>query len=450
MPGFVAKDSPVIAVVGLGVVGIPVACAFARAGFTVRGVDVNVGRVSALNAGRYPLEGREPGLPELVAEVVKSGKFSASSDAASALEGAEFVLVAVQTPFDHATKSPNYAPLASALANVGAHLAPGALVVVESTLAPGTTLGVVIPALEAASGKRAGVDFDVAHVPERVTPGRLLKQLTEWPRVIGGATPRAGERCLALYKHVVKGALDVSDATTAEIVKTGENTYRDVQIAFANELALVCEHLGADAWRVRELMNKDPARNVHKPGAGVGGHCIPKDPWLLMHGVRDVFTPSTILHARKLNDSMPDHMHALVKAALAEAGRALKNATVTLLGVAYLEDTDDIRESPATPLLARLAADGVRVRLHDPYVKKFENRTVSHDLVESLAGADCAVIVTAHDAYTPFPFAQAKVGMATLALVDGRGVATPAEAAEHGFTFRGVGRGSPPTPPSRE
>jgi UDP-N-acetyl-D-mannosaminuronic acid dehydrogenase len=266
-------------------------------------------------------------------------------------------------------------------------------------------------------------------------PGKLLKNLRELSRVCGGSTPETSETMVALYRTVVDGTLNRSDCTTAELVKTAENTYRDVNIAFANELGLICEAVGADFRRVRELVNESPHRDVHLAGAGVGGHCIPKDPWLLVHGIED-FEPKLIAAARARNDSMPLHMARLVEDALEEVGTGIYGATLAILGFAYLENSDDTRNSPSEALIAHLVDWGAKVLVHDPWVPPHNG-----ELWATIAGADAAIIMVAHEAYRDLDLLRLKAVLKTPVLVDGRHVVETDAAQAAGFTFRGVGRG---------
>jgi len=432
----IASRSARLAVVGLGYVGTPVACRFAQEGFAVLGVDVDERRVASLNDGVVPFDGAEPGLAELLADVAARGTLRCTTDY-DALEGVDVVLVAVETPVNNDRK-PGYLALRSALASVGARLWPGALVVVESTLAPGTMDGLVTSVLAESSGLVVGRDLHLAHCPERVMPGKLLQNLAQMSRVVGGTSPEAAETAAALYRCIVDGDLDTTDALTAELVKAGENAYRDVQIAFANEMALLCEDLGADVWRVRELVNKSPGRAMLLPGAGVGGHCIPKDPWLLIANAGDGFAPRLVPAARAVNDGMPLHVAALVRQGLAIADRAVEGARIAVLGYAYLDDSDDDRNSPSAVLVAELEAMGAEVVVHDPWVPAY--RGVS--LEDCTAGADALVVMVAHSAYRELDLVRLAATARTRVLVDGRRLVDRRAAIDAGWTVATLGVGA--------
>lgn len=381
-----------LGVIGLGYVGLPVACMFARAGFRTTGVDVDADRVETIRRGENPIRGIEPGLSELVSEVIRSGRLMCSTDMAD-LRVADVVIVCVQTPVDDSDHLPRYQHLRAALRSLGGVLKDGALVIVESTLAPGTMARVVIPELETAAGGPVGQRFYAGHCPERVMPGRLLYNLENMDRVAGGITPQVGEAMRDLYRHIVRGTVDITDILTAELVKTTENAYRDVQIAFANEVARICEAVGGDVWKVRELVNKSPGRHMLFPGAGVGGHCIPKDPWLLIANAGQA-NPKLIPVARAVNRAMPEHVLDLLAGALAACNLPLEGAVVAVLGYAYREDSDDTRDTPSAAVVELLQQRGAQARIHDPYVPGYQTR-----LEDVLKGAQAAVLMVAHEEY---------------------------------------------------
>ncbi len=421
-----------VGVIGLGYVGLSVATALAQAGFRVVGVDIKAERVSRINAGECPIEGKEPHLPELLASVVRTSLVATTNYAS--LAEADVVLIDVDTPVaaDH---RPRFDALRTACRALGKVMKPGVLVIVESTVEPGTCDNVVAPLLEQASGRALNHGFYLGHCPERIMPGRLLENLRGMSRVCGGSTPSTREAMVALYETVVQAKLTPCDCVTAELVKTAENAYRDVNIAFANELGLICEAVGADFRRVRELVNEAPGRNVLFAGAGVGGHCIPKDPWLLVHGAFG-FTPRLISSARAVNESMPEHMARLVEDALDEVGKPVAGSHVAILGYAYLENSDDTRNSPTASLVGQLESWGARVSIHDPWVPDYVA-----PVGDVVTGADAIVIMVAHDAYRALDLRTLRERMRSPVLVDGRYVIEGTHARDAGFVFRGLGRG---------
>jgi UDP-N-acetyl-D-mannosaminuronic acid dehydrogenase len=471
LPTFKPSNEAVrrIVVIGMGYVGIPCAALLADVpGFRVTGVQRRSKRsgwkIECLNSGNSPFAGDEPGLPELIHRVaVEKGTFHVTDDYA-VCEKADVILIDVQTPTDE-HHVPRYESLREVSERVGRHLQPDTLVIIESTVAPGTTQNVVQPILERESGLKASsvptfqrsnaqTRFFLAFSYERVMPGKLLAYITDFPRVVGGIDEESARRAVALYETIVNEEVSATDVLTAEMSKVIENAYRDVNIAFANEMALACERMGVDAFEIRGLINARPDRNVHRPGAGVGGHCLPKDSWLLAHGVEVYGRGAEVLRliplAREINDGMPGHMLELIEGALGEAGRALPGATVALLGVAYLENADDTRNTPAADLAALLLARGAEVVAHDPHVRVAEWERALDDaldvpltkhLDQALADADCAVVVTGHREYANLSAGQLRRAMRTPVMVDGRNVLPWADGGASGVVVRAIGKG---------
>jgi len=439
-------------------VGIPSAVLFADAeGVNVTGIQRRTKRsgwkIDCLNQGKSPIEGEEPGLSQLIEKVVKKGTFRVTDDT-SAYSDADAILIDVQTPVDE-DHAPRYESLKEVSREIGEKMRRGALIVIESTVAPGTTQHTVKPILEEASGMLAGQDFNLAYSYERVMVGRLLHNLTHMPRIVGGVTPLCAGRAADLYRRIVKAPVYETDCLTAETAKVVENAYRDVNIAFANEVALICESLGTDVHEVRRYVNslpndprdpdKNPLRMMMVPGAGVGGHCLPKDSWLLKHGLdqhgKTHVDPQIIVQSRMVNDGMPSHMAALIENGLRENDVRLGDARVAILGYAFLENSDDTRNTPAYPLYKHLEQRCGEVVVHDPHVRQEEGVNLTSNLAEALEGKDCVAVVTKHREYYGIDLKWLKGKMRTPIIVDGRNVFDPNEAREAGFTFKGVGIG---------
>ena len=445
-----------IAVIGMGYVGIPAAALFADVeGFNVVGIQRRSKRsgwkIDYINQGKNPIGGDEPGLSELIKRVVKKGKLRVTDDF-SECKDAKVILIDVQTPTDE-KGTPYYISLKEVSKQVGKNMKKGALLIVESTVAPGTTENIVKPILEKESKLKTGKDFFLAFSYERVMVGRLLNNIINYPRIIGGTDKKSTEKAKKFYKNIVKAKLYPTDSLTAEVAKVVENTYRDVNIAFANEIALMCESLGIDVFKVRELVNTlpndpsnpstNPIRNMHFPGAGVGGHCLPKDPWLLKYGV-DTYgkfkvKPNILIKSRELNISMPSHMAELLEDALNEAGKKLTNAKIAILGVAFLENSDDTRNTPAKPLYEILVKKSAKPMLHDPYVREFE-LPFTKNLNEVLTDADAITIVTKHKDYVNLDLQSIKNKIRTPIIVDGRNIYQKKECENLGFIYKGVGK----------
>ncbi|MHA2236684.1 MAG: nucleotide sugar dehydrogenase, partial [Candidatus Thorarchaeota archaeon] len=277
-----------ITVIGMGYVGIPCAALLADVdGYQVTGLQRRSKRsgwkIEHLNAGKSPFEGDEPGLNELVAKVVEKGSFTVTDDV-EVLKDSDIILIDVQTPTDE-NHVPQYDSLREVSKQIGKRIRKGTLVVVESTVAPGTTQNIVQKIIEEHSNMKGGEDFDLAFAYERVMPGKLIRNIVHLPRIVGGITSEGADRAVEMYSKIVQANVHKTDVLTAEVSKTIENAYRDVNIAFANEMALVSESLGVNVYEIIELVNELPSRMMHIPGAGVGGHCLPKDTWLLRHGL---------------------------------------------------------------------------------------------------------------------------------------------------------------------
>ncbi|MCK4444944.1 MAG: nucleotide sugar dehydrogenase [Thermoplasmata archaeon] len=427
-----------VVIVGLGYVGTPVACCFANAGFNVVGIDVVQSKIEMINRGESPIKGKEPGLDELLKKVHKAGRLKATDDY-SECKGAYAILVMVETPVDD-ENIPRYKALKAAITSVGENLGKDTLVCIESTIAPRTTTNLVQPILEKKSGLKAGEDFYLAHCPERLRAGVLLEAITDYNKIVGGINEESTKKALKLYKKIIKAKIYVTDSLTAEVVKTTENAYRDTQIAFANELAYLCEELGIDVFDVRKLVNTSPGRDMHLPGSGVGGHCLPKDPWLLLHGSGETFDPKIIPAAREINDSMPFHMIDLAEEAMRESEVEPKNAKVAVMGYAFIEDSDDTRNTPTAPVVNHFMKSGSEVIVHDPYVKSVEGIEMTGDINEALGGADCAIFVTGHSRYKNLKLKNLVQKMKTPIIIDGRDLFDRKKCIKEGFLYKGLGK----------
>ena len=459
-----------IGVVGMGYVGIPAAVLFADApefesviGFQ-RDSPSSGYKIGMLNRGESPLKGEEPGLEDLLGKVVGAGKFWCTSDF-SEVAACDAVTLAIQTPFlDPKDLIPDFSALTEGLRAVGRHLSEGTLVVLESTVTPGTTTGMAREILEGESGLVAGEDFALAHAPERVMVGRLLRNIREHDRIVGGIDDVSTARAVELYRPVLTtGTIIPMTATAAEVTKTAENAFRDLQIAAANQLALHCEAMGVNVYDVRagidSLKGEGITRAVLWPGAGVGGHCLTKDSWHLERGAQvlggDLWYPhgeeSIFGVARKINEFMPRHMVHLTVEGLGRAGKSPEGANVALLGWAFIQNSDDTRNTPAEPYLAAMEEAGATVRVHDPFVDNYPGIEVSHDLEGTLAGADAVVIFTGHHHYLALDPARVQdlSGREHPVIVDGRNVVDPDAFIRAGFIYKGIGRGDKNSHPVR-
>ncbi|MCC6053885.1 MAG: nucleotide sugar dehydrogenase [Thermosphaera sp.] len=424
-----------ISVIGLGYVGLPTAVVFASKGFSVVGVDVDAGKVRAVNSGRCYL--REPGLDVLLRDAVSKGFLRATTEATRAVRESDAVVIAVPTPVRDGVADLSY--LREALLAIREGLHKGLLVVIESTIPPGTTVGFAKPLLEE-SGPRVEEDFYLAHVPERIAPGRAIEELLNMPRVVGGVGPRSTEKALELYSRVNAKPLP-TDATTAEFVKLIENTYRDLNIAYANLLALMAERLGIDVYEAIRLANTHHRVNIHMPGAGVGGPCLTKDPYMLASVLPDFWGTELVRLARRINEYMPRHTVEIIEKALGDIGVSIKDARIAILGVTYKGGVDDTRESPAKYVVRELLEKGASVIVYDPYTTESFGAERAGSLEEAVREADTIVIITDHPEFKNIDLDKASKLVKHRVIIDGRRVVEPHQAVKHGFKYYGVGYG---------
>ena len=404
-----------IAVHGLGKMGLPLAAAYAELTGNVVGVDVDPAVVDAVNRGESPIE-REPGLPELVSEMVAAGALRATDDPVAAAESARVHVVLVPTVLREGG-DPDLSNLEAAIEAIGAGLAPGDLVIVESTLPPGTCTDLVEPLLVDVSGLDPG-EFGLAFCPERTSSGRALEDIRgAYPKVVGGVDDESTRAAELIYGELTDNdVIPVSDATTAECVKVFEGIYRDVNIALANELARFTDELGVDVNEAIDTANTQPFCDIHTPGPGVGGHCIPYYPYFLISG-RETEAPLTRT-AREVNDSMPAFTVEKLVEGLRDAGVAPEEATVLLLGLTYRPGIAEIRKSPARPIASLLDELGATVLGVDPVLDSTEEFAVDPVGIEEIpdADADAAVMVTPHAEFDAIDW----TALDPMVVVDGR------------------------------
>ena len=423
---------PNVAVVGLGKVGLPLAASFCNAGLDVTGCDLSPERVAEVNAGRNPIAGEE-GLDEAISSGVAAGRLRATTDTAGAVRDADVVVVIVPlVAVDHGKLDFSALDAATDAVAGGAH--PGVTVIYETTLPVGTTRRFA-ERLAERSGLELGRDLFVAFSPERVYSGRILRDLEAYPKIVGGVDPASGARAAEFYRRVLTGAevVEVASAETAELVKLAETTYRDVNIAFANELARYAGERGIDVDEAIRLANTQPFSHIHSPGAGVGGHCIPHYPQFLLADGADA---PLVRLAREINDAQP----GWVLDRLAEALGGLDGKSVLVLGVSYRENVKETTSSPGVDLIRLLAARGATPFANDPFFSDEEIRAYGADpaSLDDLGRFDAVVLQAMHDRYVSIPWESAL--RAGQAVFDGRNALDPERIAASGATYLGVGR----------
>ncbi|GAB57903.1 UDP-N-acetyl-D-mannosamine dehydrogenase [Rheinheimera nanhaiensis] len=406
-----------VSVIGLGYIGLPTAAVIASRGVEVLGVDVSEHAVNTINQGKIHIV--EPDLDMLVQAAVTTGKLKASLTP----ESAEAFLIAVPTPFTD-NKSPDLSYIRAALENIAPVIAKGNLIVLESTSPVGTTdkisawLGELRPDLVMPHQDPDKADVYIAHCPERVLPGRVLQELVSNDRIIGGITERCAQKAVSLYNLFVRGECLLTNARTAEMAKLTENSFRDVNIAFANELSMICDHLKINVWELIKLANRHPRVNILSPGPGVGGHCIAVDPWFIVDSAPE--QAQIIRKAREINDSKPHYVINKIK----QAADQFKKPVIACLGLAFKADIDDLRESPALDIAMSLLHDNVGdILLVEPNIKQLPKKYAEHNaklttLPQALERANVLVVLVDHKQFkTLHP-----VDVATKVVIDTRGI----------------------------
>lgn len=430
-----------VSVIGQGKLGLPLALVIADHGARVIGVDKNPHLVEGLNQGRNPLP-FEPGVGELLKRNVREGRYRATTQTRKAAEESDFIIITVPVTADQA--GIKLEALDTAMKDIAKGLSPGAVIITETTLPPGTTESYV-PLLEEESGLKAGRDFGLGHAPERTMSGRMLRDITEsYPKVIGALDDKSLEALAGLYTTINKrGVIAVRDIRTAEAVKVFEGVYRDVNIALANELALISHELGIDILEAISVANTQPYSHIHRPGAGVGGHCIPVYPWFLVHLAPQ--RARLIRLAREVNLEMPRELALLTIRALNTAGRVAKRSRIILHGLAYRNGVKEHLNTPTFTLARELESWGARVEVEDPLYEPWEIHELGLTPYNGdPTGADALVFVTDHSVYRERSLEETARAMRTKVLVDGRYLFTGREDVKRLFYYAAPGLGVAP------
>ena len=418
-----------VCVLGMGYIGLPTASTFAINGMEVVGIDISQRILRLLRDGEIHIH--EPGLRTLVRAAFQSGNLRMSDTP----EDADAFIIAVQTPILE-NRNADMSYVISAAESILPHLKEGNLVVLESTSPPRTTIDMIEPVLER-GGLKAGEDFFLAYTPERVLPGQILRELIDNARVIGGINRASAEAGKDLYTTFARGEILLTDATTAEMVKLMENTYRDINIAAANEFSRLAERFGVDIWEAIELANLHPRVNILRAGPGVGGHCISIDPWFLVQAAPDL--TNLIREARAVNDGQPKFAADKIEAELG----GLEGRRIAALGLAYKADVDDLRESPAIAVSAHLASRGARVRTYEPFASEQSapDCQPAPSLKDALKDAEAIVLLVDHRQFRELdPDEIARLMPGRLAF-DTRGIWDQEAWKQAGFQLRILGAG---------
>lgn len=416
-----------ICVMGLGYIGLPTSAMFATHGCKVIGVDVNKKVVDALNKGKITIE--EPYLDIMVQAAVRSGNLIADTKP----HEADVFIISVPTPITEDKKA-DMSYVVSATENIVPYLRKGNIVVLESTSPTGTVEELMVPILEK-SGLKIGEDLYVGHSPERVLPGKILWELVNNNRIVGGINKISAEKIRDLYKIFVNGEIFLTTATTAEMCKMMENTFRDVNIALANELAKICEKIGINAWEVIELANKHPRVNLHQPGPGVGGHCLAVDPWFIVEKNPEI--AKIIQLSRKTNDSMPEYIMNKIDEILMDIKGTKK---ISILGITYKPNIDDIRESPIIKLIDMIdKRNDYEISVYDPYVKNHKYQ--AKNVIDAAKNSDLIVLAVHHDDFKNLPLSDMANVMRNMNFFDTRNFINREKVEEKGFKYILLGEG---------
>ncbi len=394
-----------ICIIGLGYIGLPTAAMFASNGHKVIGVDINHKVIEALEKGEVIIE--EPYLKNIVKQAVVSGNLLASK----VPQEADAFIIAVPTPLTKDKKA-DMGLVKKATESILPYLRKGNIVVLESTSPTGTIKNLIIPILKK-RGLKIGEELYIGYCPERVLPGQILFELVNNNRIIGGIDRKSAEKIKDLYQSFVKGEIYFTDITTAEMCKLVENTYRDVNIAFVNELSKICENIGVNIWEVIKLCNKHPRINIHQPGPGVGGHCLAVDPWFIVEKSPNL--ARIIKLARETNDSMPQFIFNKIENLLKNI-KGIKK--VTILGITYKANIDDTRESPIINLISLLEKRDYKISIVDPYVKEFRYKL--ENVIDAAEGSDLLVLAVNHKDFEELDFEALAKKMRNQIILDTR------------------------------
>ncbi len=430
-----------VCIVGIGRIGLPTALSFAQAGLQTIGADINEKLVDSINAGNFPLKD-EPGYEDIFNSVRKNGNFSATTDINEAISKSNVILLSLPTPMDE-----NNIPIYLALESVGKQLSQtlqsNSLVVVESTIEPGFIENVMIKRIEGDSGLHVGKNFTIGVCPENANPGEILHDFTGLPRLVGGMDEQTTKIIALIYDFVFSVELvTMPDCKTANAVKLTTNVFRDINIEFVNELSLMFEKLGIDTLKVLDAAKRKYNFQIHYPGAGVGGPCLPINSYQFLNTAKRIGSELNIVkYGRAINEKMPDHVVNLTLDGFRKCNKPIKDCTLLILGVSYKPDVKDIQLSPAEIIIKKLKALGAKIRIYDPYYKDNQvfGINVEHNIQDVLSEVDASIIVTAHKEFqeiNPKIFTKMK----TPILIDSRGIIDISSANNAGLVFRGLGR----------
>ena len=438
------KNELTVCVVGIGRIGLPTALSFAKSGLRTIGVDINQQLVDQINSGNYPLLD-EPGYDLIFKDVINDKLFFATSKIEEAVPESDVILLSLPTPMDE-QNIPDYSALLSVASQLSKLIKKNSIIVVESTIEPGFIENDLIKILESSESHfKAGVDFSIGACPETANPGEILKDFSTLPRLVGGINKKTSEIIFQIYSHVFEVELIMMpNPKTANAVKLTTNVFRDLNIAFVNELSILFEKLGIDTFTVLESAKRKYNFQIHYPGAGVGGPCLPVNSYQFLNSAKNFNLLKIVEEGRKINEKMPQHVVDLTKLALEDSGMTLNKTKVLILGVSYKPNVKDIQISPAEKIIKLLEIQGAEILIYDPYYVNSQvyGYYVENSLSSAIEKSDVIVLVTAHDEFSDLKLQYIKNNMKNAILIDTRGIFDPNEAKNLNINFRGLGRGT--------
>ena len=422
-----------ICVIGLGQVGLPVALSFCKAEFIVRGLDINENHINLLKNQQVPFE--EPVLQELLNQYIKENKFIPTQDH-NVISNSDIIIVCVPTPISHENR-PELSLLKGVCDMISKFELENKLIVIESSIPPKTFESLILPILS----KNKNNNFLVSYIPERLAPGQAFEEIRKTSRVIGALDEESRIVSKTLYSKILESEIFLTNPLVAETCKLVENTFRDVNVAFANEIAMICEKYGIDMLELRKICNSHPRVNILSPGPGVGGPCLPKDPYLLLNPQNsEQIKSEMILTARKINDNMPFHVLELIQNSLKQNNKNIANTTITIFGVTYKANVSDTRYSPAEKIISELLKSGCKIVVNDPKTKENFNVKKEDDVLKSVMKSDMILVLTEHDEFKDLDLNKIKKQMnENPILIDTRRIFKKEVAEEIGFEYIAIG-----------
>jgi nucleotide sugar dehydrogenase len=431
-----------VCVVGIGRIGLPTALSFAKSGLETIGVDINKNLVDNINLGKFPLKD-EPGYDQIFDNVIKNKKFSATTNIEDAVSNSDLILLSLPTPMDE-NNIPDYSALRIVASQLSDILSPNSLVIVESTIEPGFIEDEMVSLISKSGRLDVENNFFIGVCPENANPGEILHDFTNLPRLVGGINPDISKIIKLIYNFVFAVELvEMPNCKTANAVKLTTNVFRDINIAFVSELALMFEKLGIDTNKVLEAAQKKYNFQVHYPGSGVGGPCLPINSYQLLNTAKRIGSNLSIIESgRKINEKMPEHVINLVTNAFNEIHESLDKSHILILGISYKPNVKDIQLTPAEEIIKKLQNNGAIIHIYDPYFVSTEafGIKIENNIKDIISKVDATIIVTAHDEFKKLDILLFKE-MKHPILIDTRGIIDPIIAKQQQLVFRGLGRG---------